>query len=47
MSLEKRRIVMKKFVESQLNYCPLMWKLNSRTLNNKIDRLHEKYERIV
>ena len=25
MSLEKRRIVMKTFIESQFNYCPLIW----------------------
>ena len=47
MSLEKRRIVMKKFVESQFNYCPLIWMLHARTLNNKINRLHERALRIV
>ena len=47
MSLEKRRIVMKTFVESQFNYCPLIWMLHSRTLNNKINRLHERALRIV
>ena len=47
MSLEKRRIVMKTFAESQFNYCPLMWMLHSRTLNNKINRLHERALRIV
>ena len=47
MSLDKRRIVMKTFVESQFNYCPLIWMLHSRTLNNKINRLHERALRIV
>ena len=47
MSLEKRRIVMKTFVESQFNYCPLIWMLHSRTLNNKINCLHERALRIV
>ena len=47
MSLEKRRIVMKTFVESQFNYCPLIWMLHSKTLNNKINRLHERALRIV
>ena len=47
MSLEKRRIVMKTFIESQFNYCPLIWMLHSRTINNKINRLHEKALRIV
>ena len=47
MSLEKRRITMKTAVESQFNYCPLMWMLHSRTLNNKINCLHERALRIV
>ena len=47
MSLKKRRIIMKTFVESQFNYCPLIWMLHSRTLNNKINRLHERPLRIV
>ena len=40
MSLEKRRVVMKTFIESQFNYCPLIWMFHSRTINNKINRLH-------
>ena len=47
MSIEKRRIVLKTFVESQFNYCPLIWMLHSRTLNKKIDRLYERALRIV
>ena len=38
---------MKMFVESQFNYCPLIWMLHSRTLNNKINRLLERTLRIV
>ena len=41
MSLEKHRIVMKTFVESQFNCCLLIWMLHSRTLNNKINLPHE------
>ena len=47
MSLEKRRTLMKAFIESQVNYCPLMWMLHSRTLNNKINRIHERPLRTV
>ena len=47
MSLEKRRIVMKTFIESQFNYCPLIWMFHSRTINNKINRFHERALRIV
>ena len=45
MFLEKPRIVMK--IESQFSYSPLIWMLNSRSLNNKINRLHERALKIV
>ena len=44
---EKLKIIMKTFVQSQFNYCPLMWMWHNRTLNNKINRLHERALRIV
>ena len=47
MLLEKRRIVMKTFIESQFNYCPLIWMFHSRNMNNKVNRLHERALRIV
>ena len=43
----KLRILMKAFIESQFNYCPLVWMFHSRTLNNRINRLHEKALRLV
>ena len=30
------------FFQSQFSYCPLVWMCQSRTLNNKIKRLHER-----
>ena len=42
MALENYRSLMKAFIESQFNYCPLIWMLRSRTLNNKINQIHEK-----
>ena len=39
--------VMKTFIKSQFNYCPLISMLHSRTINNKINRLHERALRIV
>ena len=45
--LEKHRIVMKTFMDSQFSYCPLIWMLHSRRLNNKINRLHERVLRII
>ena len=45
--LEKRHIVMKTPIESQFNYCLLIWMFYSRTINSKINRLHERALRIV
>ena len=38
---------MKAFIISQFNYAPLTWMFHSRTLNNKINRLHERSLRLV
>ena len=45
--LGKCRIMMKTFIESQFNYCPLIWMFHPRTINNKINCLHERALRIV
>ena len=47
ISKEKLRILLKVFVESQFGYCPLIWMFHNRTLNNKINRLHERALRLV
>ena len=47
MSFDKRHMVMKAFIESQFKYCPLIWMFHSRTLSNKINRLHERALRLV
>ena len=44
---DKLRIIMKTFIDSQFNYCPLIWMFHSRTLNNKINNLHIRALRIV
>ena len=44
---DKLKIIMKTFFESQFNYCPLIWMFHSRTLNNRINRLHERALRLV
>ena len=43
---EKRRILINAFVESQFNYCRLVWMFHSRKLNNKI-KLQERSLRII
>ena len=47
VSQEKLKLIMNTFVKSQFNYCPLLWMFHSRTLNNRINRLHERALRIV
>ena len=43
----KLKIIMKTFVQSQFNYCPLVWMFHNRTLNQKINKLHERALRII
>ena len=38
---------MKTFIESQFNYCPLIWMCHSRELNTRINTLHERALRVV
>ena len=47
MPLEKRRIVMKTFIESQFTFSPLIWMFHARSIPNKINRLHERALRII
>ena len=44
---DKLRLLMKSFIESQFSYCPLVWMFHSRSLNNCINRLHERGLRLV
>ena len=47
MSQDKLRTLMKAFIEYQFGYCPLVWMYHCRTLNNRINRLHERALRLV
>ena len=38
---------MKTFIQSQFNYCPLLWMCHNRQFNTKINKLHERSLRIV
>ena len=38
---------MNAFITSQFSYCPLIWMFHSRTLNNRINKIHEKALRLV
>ena len=47
MNIEKRKMIMNAFFNSQFSYCPLIWMFHNRLINNKINRLHERCLRIV
>ena len=47
LSADKLKHLMKSFIASQFNYCPLSWMFHNRTLNNKINKLHERALRLV
>ena len=38
---------MKSFITYQFGYCPLVWMFHSKTLNNKINSIHERALRIT
>ena len=47
MELPKKHILMNAFFKAQFNYCPVVWMFHSHSLNNKINRLHERCLRII
>ena len=47
MNLAQRRLIMNVFIFSQFGYCPLVWMLHSRKVNNRINNIHERALRIV
>ena len=47
MDTNKRRMLMKSFITSQFSYCPLIWMFHSRTIEHRINRIHERALRLV
>ena len=47
LPFHKRHIILKTFIESQFSYCPLVWMFCSRTMNTKINRIHDRALRLV
>ena len=41
LTKRKRKKLMNAFFKSQFSYCPLSWMFHRRTLNNRVNRLHE------
>ena len=42
MDLAKRKSLMKAFITSQFNYCPLIWMFYCKQLNNRINKMQER-----
>ena len=47
MCFEKLRTLMKAFIDSKFDYCPLIWMFDSKIINSKIYRIHERALRLV
>ena len=47
LSLEKKCVLFKAFIESQFEYCPLSWIFHIRKANIKITHIHERALRMV
>ena len=42
MNLSKRKALMKTFVITQFNYCPLVWMFHSRKLNHRTNSIYNR-----
>ena len=47
LPFDKKRLLLKSFIESQFSYCPLIWMFCSRKMNAKINHIHERALRLV
>ena len=37
-----KKVIFNSFFKGQLNYCPSLWMFNTKKVNHKINRLHER-----
>ena len=47
LDFDKKRLLLNVFFLSQFNYCQLTWMCHNCTINNKINRLHERCLRLI
>ena len=47
MNMNQSKVLMKTFILSHFGYCPLVWMMHNRRLNNRINRIHERALRLV
>ena len=47
IDLSRRKVLMRAFITSQCSYCPLILMFHSRTLNNRINKIHDRALRLT
>ena len=47
MGLSKRKLLINAFFTTQFSYCPLIWMCHNRSIDKKINLLHERCLRII
>ena len=47
MDLRKKKVLIKAFITFQFSYCPLIWMLQSRTINNRINNINERALKLI
>ena len=47
MGLSNRRLLINAFFTTQFSYCPLIWMCHNRSIDKKINLLHERCLRII
>ena len=47
MSTNQEQLLLRSFITSQFNFCPLTWMCHSRRINNQVNKLHERALRLV
>ena len=47
MDEDKRRVLFNSYFLSQLNYCTLIWMNHKKSINKKINSLHERALRLI
>ena len=43
LRFHRRKMLMQVFFNSQLSYCPLVWMFHTKTLNNRINKNHDRF----
>ena len=47
LNVDKRKSIFKAFIHSQFPYCPIVWMFHDKNVEHKMNRLHERFLRIV